>query len=192
MGRDVVAEFDPDVMLVSFDIAPPVAGRSIGPVVPTPRGPDGLGLFGPWRGVTIGVAPLFMVPLFMPVPVPDCIGVPVFGDPALGPLLAVLLSGVPEPPPWAIATPPQASAAAAASVVRIFDVRNMSVSPLMLTRCSPAGTTPWTSLWGQTTCPQALVWSKEAPNAAKAYNLLAKLHRPGRMPLHVQYRDTSS
>lgn len=106
-----------------FDMAPPGVVRSIGPVVPTPRGPAGLGLLGPCDGDTAGVLPLFIVPALVPV----C-EVPVVCEPAVGPLLTVLLLGVPEPPPWASATLPQASAAAAASVVTMFDVRSMSIS----------------------------------------------------------------
>lgn len=123
-----VAPFVP-VVLVSvvefmlFDMAPPGVVRSIGPVVPTPRGPAGLGLLGPWGGGTAGVLPLFIVSALVPI----C-EVPVVCEPAFGPLLTVLLLGLPEAPPWATATLPQASAAAAASVVTMFDVRSMSIS----------------------------------------------------------------
>lgn len=129
-----IARFVP-IVLVSVDefmlfgMAPPVVARSIGPVVPTPRGPAGLGLLGPWDGDTAGVLLFIVLPLFIvPALVPIC-EVPVVCEPALGPLLGVLLLGDPEaPPPWARATLPQASAAAAASVVTMFEVLRMSIS----------------------------------------------------------------
>lgn len=111
------------VEFMLFGMAPPWVGRSIGPVVPTPRGPAGLGLVGPCDGDTADVLPLFIVPELVPIG-----EVPVVCEPAFGPLLTVLLLGVPEAPPWARATLPQASAAAAASVVTMFDVRSMSFS----------------------------------------------------------------